>query len=296
MFRSIVHTGSRHPSRTSRLASWALASTLVAAGLPTLAFGKTISTTGTLSPVSTVTVGSQISGVVQEVACDFNTAVKKGQPCAKIDPRPFQRALDQARANLANAKATLEQHEASLAYVKASYERNSTLVQRGVVSKDAFESVQSNFGQARAQIEVDKAVIAQRQAELEIAELNLGYTDIVSPIDGVVLSRRVTVGETLATSFQTPTLFIIATDLRRLNLIANVSESDIGGLKPGDQASFTVKAFPNRSFNAQVSQIRQAPESNRLDVSYAVVLDVDNAEQLLKPGMSAAVRLVTADR
>lgn len=296
MFASIIHSGLRHPGRSSRLATWTLASILALAGAPTIAVAKTISTTGTLGPVATVTVGSQISGVVQEVSCDFNTAVKKGQLCAKIDPRPFQRAVDQARANLANAKATLEQHEASLAYVKASYERSSTLVQRGVVSKDAFESVQSNFGQARAQIEVDKAVIAQRQAELGIAELNLGYTDIVAPIDGVVLSRRVAVGETLATSFQTPTLFVIATDLRRLQLIANVSESDIGGLKPGDQASFMVKAFPNRSFNAQVSQIRQAPEGNRLDVNYAVVLDVDNAEQLLKPGMSAAVRLVSADR
>ena len=274
----------------------AFGTALVSTGALHAASARTIVSTGTLNPVTTVTVGSQVSGVVQDVLCDFNSVVKKGQVCARIDQRPFQRAVDQARANLANAKALLEQHQASLAYLKASLDRNTTLAQRGVVSKDAFESVQSNYGQAMAQIDVDKAVIAQRQAELGIAELNLGYTNIESPIDGVVLSRVVSPGATLAASFQAPTLFVIASDLTKLQLIANVTEADIGTIKPGDQATFTVKAFGDRGFKCSVAQVRNAPEAGRSDVSYAVVLEVDNADRILKPGMTASIRLVTADK
>lgn len=271
------------------------ASLLAHAGLPSPTLAKTISSTGTLNPVETVTVGSFVSGIVQEVPCDFNSVVKKGQLCARIDPRPFQKAVEQARANLANANAQLVQHEAGLAYAKASFERSSTLVQRGVVSKDAFENVQSVHGQARAQVDIDKASIAQRQAELDIAELNLGYTDILSPIDGIVLSRKVSVGETIASNFQVPSLFVIASDLKRIQLISTVGEGDIGALRQGDTATFTVKAFPGRSFKAQVAQIRSSPDTQRLDVGYAVVLDVDNADLQLKPGMTAAIRFTTAD-
>lgn len=260
------------------------------------AWARVISSSGTLGPTATVTVGSQVSGVVQEVLCDFNAAVKKGQVCARIDPRPFQRAVEQARANLANAKAQLDRNEAALTYSKASFERNSTLVQRGVVSKDVFENVQAGFGQAKAQVEIDKANIAQRQAELSLAELNLAYTSIASPIDGVVMNRRVEVGDTLNANFAAPTLFAIASELTRLQLVAQVSEGEIGGLKAGDAATFTVKAFGNRSFQGQVAQVRNLPESTRQDVSYAVVIDVDNKDQMLKPGMTAAVRITTADR
>jgi HlyD family secretion protein len=168
-------------------------------------------------------------------------------------------------------------------------------VQKGVVSKDAFESIQSSYGQARAQIDVDKASIAQRQAELDAALLNLGYTDIVSPIDGVVLARKVMVGETIASNFQVPNLFVIASDLAQLQLIATVGEADIGALKPGDTATFVVKAFPTRTFKAKVAQIRASPDTQRIDVGYGVVLDVDNADMLLKPGMTATVRFTTTD-
>ena len=256
---------------------------------------RTISSTGTLNPVATVTVGSFVSGIVDAVSCDFNAIVKKGQVCARIDPRPFQKSVDLARASLANVKAQLEQHQASLTYVKASFERQSTLVQRGVVSKDAFESVQSSYGQVRAQIDVDRAGIAQRQAELDVAELNLGYTDIVSPIDGVVLARKVAVGETIAANFQVPSLFVIASDLRKLQLLSTVGEGDIGALKEGDAATFTVKAYPARTFSAKVLQIRFAPDQLRSEVGYGVVLDVDNADLQLKPGMTAAVRFTTTD-
>ena len=257
---------------------------------------RTISANGTLNPISTVTIGSYVSGIVQDVTCDFNANVKQGQVCARIDPRPFQKAVELARATLANAKAQLQQHEASLAYIKGSFERNSTLAQRGVVSKDALENVTSNFGQARAQVDVDRASIAQRQAELEAAELNLAYTNIQSPIDGVVLARKVSVGETVAANFQVPNLFVIASPLSRLQLLATVGEGDIGALKQGDAATFTVKAFPSRSFNARVAQIRFGPDTREGGaVSYSVVLDVDNADLQLKPGMTAAVRFTTSD-
>lgn len=260
------------------------------------AAARIVTASGTLSPVATVMVGSNVSGVVAEVTCDFNTQVTKGQTCARIDPRPFQKEVEQARANLANATATLEQLEASLTYLKGSFERNSVLVQRGVVSKDQFESISSNYAQARAQIAVQRAVIAQRKAELEGAELNLGYTSIVSPIDGIVLSRRVAVGETVAASFQSPTLFVIASDLARLQLVAQVPESEIGTLRAGDTATFTVRAYQGRTFNGRVLQVRNQPESAGGDVRYGVVLDVENGDHALRPGMTATVRITTADR
>jgi HlyD family secretion protein len=260
------------------------------------AAARTVSVNGTLRLGSSVTLGSQLSGLVKTVSCEVNSSVKKGQVCAKIDPRPFQNTLDQARADFAQAKAQLEQDQASLVYARAAFERNSTLVQRGVVSKDAFENAQSNYHQAQAKVDVDKATIAQRQAAIQMATLNLEYTDVVSPIDGMVIARKVEVGETIAANFQAPALFVIASDPRKLKLVANIPEADIGGIKEGDAATFKVKAFPSRTFNARVSLVRLAPEGQAGDVTYGVTLDVDNPDLLLKPGMTAAIRITTADK
>jgi HlyD family secretion protein len=262
---------------------------LVPLHAPQAAQGGALTTSGTLDTITTATVGVAISGVIQDVTCDFNTIVKKGQVCARIDPRPFQKAVDLARANLAQSKALLDQHQATLTYVKANFERSTVLVAKGIVSKDSFENVQSNFGQARAQIEVDKATIGQRQAELELAELNLGYTSFVSPIDGIVLSRMVKAGEVIAPS-QPPILFVIGSDPAKLQLRTSVGEGDVGGLKTGDTATFSVPAFPGRTFPALISQIRLGPDTQRGTVVYGVVLDVDNAQLQLKPGMTADVR------
>jgi HlyD family secretion protein len=253
----------------------------------------TLTLTGTINPTQIVTVGSYVSGVVQEVSCDFNTQVKKGQLCAKIDPRPFQTVVAQSQANLATAKAQLEKDLATLSYAKANYERNATLVQRGWTSKDAFDNIQSTYEEAKAQAELDKASIAQRQAELDTAQVNLGYTDIISPVDRTVLARKVALGETVAASFQTPTLFLIAADLTKMELVANVSETDIGGVKEGEPVKFAVKAFPGRSFDGRVTQIRLTPESVQNEVTYEVVVGVDNSERLLKPGMTATVHIGT---
>ena len=192
---------------------------------------RTVTATGTVNPVLTIIVGSYVSGVIQEIRCDYNTEVKKGQVCAKIDPRPYQTVVDQNKANLDQAKAQLVKDQANFDYVKLNYDRNARLAQTNAISKDTLDIARNALDQARAQIGVDQAIIEQRQAQLAAAQVNLGYTNIVSPVDGTVVSRNVTVGQTVAASFQTPTLFLIATDLTKMQVDTNVSESDIGGIK-----------------------------------------------------------------
>lgn len=253
---------------------------------------RSIVATGTVNPVVTVEVGSYVSGRIQSIACDFNTVVKANQVCAKIDPRPYQMEVDAAKANLATARAQLKKDQASLAYVQANYQRDLGLLKRGVVSQDVVDADRSNYQQGLAQIQVDQAVIGQRQAALDAAQVNLDYTNIVSPADGVVVSRNVNVGQTVAASFQTPTLFLIAQDLTKMQVDTNVSETDIGAAKVGQKATFTVEAYPNRRFEGEVGQIRQAPITVQNVVTYNVVINVGNPQQLLLPGMTANVRII----
>ena len=256
---------------------------------------RAVTATGTVNPVLTIIVGSYVSGVIKDVFCDYNTQVKQGQVCAKIDPRPYQTIVDQNKANLAQARAQLEKDKATLAYAELNYQRNARLAQTNAISKDAFDNAKSVLDQARAQIGVDEAAIQQREAQLEAAEVNLGYTDIASPVDGTVVARNITIGQTVAASFQTPTLFLIATDLTKMQVDTNVSESDIGGIKVGDRANFTVDAFPRRTFQGTVSQVRQSPQTVQNVVTYDVVVSVDNDDLALKPGMTAANRIITAE-
>jgi HlyD family secretion protein len=257
---------------------------------------RAVTATGTVNPVLTIIVGSYVSGVIQEIHCDYNTEVKKDQVCAKIDPRPYQTVVDQNKANLAQAQAQLAKDQANLDYAQLNYDRNARLAKTNAISKDTLDNSKNALDQAQAQIGVDQATIAQRQAQLEAAEVNLGYTNIVSPVDGTVVSRNVTVGQTVAASFQTPTLFLIATDLTKMQVDTNVSESDIGGIKDGDKVFFTVDAFPKRTFQGAVSQVRQSPQNIQNVVTYDVVVSVDNTDLSLKPGMTAASRIVTAER
>ena len=257
---------------------------------------RAVTATGTVNPVLTIIVGTYVSGVVQDVTCDYNTEVKKGQICAKIDPRPYQSVVNQNKANLDVAKAQLEKDTATLTYARQIYDRNVRLAATNAISKDALDNAKSGLDQARAQVGVDRATIEQRQAQLDAAQINLGYTDIVSPVDGTVVSRNVTIGQTVAASFQTPTLFLIATDLTKMQADTNVSESDIGGIKEGDKALFTVDAFPNRTFQGTVTQVRQSPQNVQNVVTYDVVVSIDNPDLALKPGMTAANRIVTAER
>jgi HlyD family secretion protein len=260
------------------------------------AITRTVTATGTVNPVLTIIVGSYVSGVIQQLFCDYNTTVKAGQVCAKIDPRPYQMVVNQDTAFLNVAKAQLEKDKANLVYAKLNDGRNRWLVAHDSTSQDAADIAKNAYDQALAQIGLDQATIAQRQAELEAAQVNLGYTDIASPVDGTVVSRNVTQGQTVAASFQTPTLFLIATDLTKMQVDTNVSESDIGGIKEGDKASFTVDAAPRRVFSGTVTQLRQSPQTVQNVVTFDAVVSVDNHDLILKPGMTASTRIIADQR
>ena len=257
---------------------------------------RTVTSTGTVNPELTIIVGAAVSGIIQELNCDYNTQVKKGQICARIDPRPYQTVVDENKANLAVAVAQLEKDQANLTYAKLALGRAATLLPTHAVSQDAYDSAKSTYDQALAQITFDQATIQQRQASLDAAQVNLDYADIVSPVDGTVVSRNVTMGQTVASSFQTPTLFLIATDLAKMQVDANVSESDVGGIKPGNKASFTVDAYAKRTFEGTVSQVRQSPQTVQNVVTYDIVISVNNSDLTLMPGMTAASRIVVDQR
>jgi HlyD family secretion protein len=257
---------------------------------------RTVTATGTVNPELTIIVGTAVSGIIQELNCDYNTQVKKGQVCARIDPRPYQSVVDENRANLSVANAQLEKDKASLTYTQISLGRAATLVQTHAVSEDAYDSARSTHEQALAQIKFDEATIQQRQASLDAAQVNLDYTKIVSPVDGTVVSRSVTIGQTVAASFQTPTMFLIATDLTRMQVDANVSESDIGGIRIENKATFTVDAYPKRTFEATVAQVRQSPQTVQNVVTYDIVISVNNSDLTLMPGMTAASRIIVDQR
>jgi HlyD family secretion protein len=257
---------------------------------------RSIATTGSVNPVVTVQVGTYVSGPIQSISCDFNTEVKAGQLCAKIDPRPFQQVADQAKADLASAEAQLRKDQASLVYAKINYERDHGLRETGVVSQDTVDIDKSAYDQAVSQVHLDEAAIQERRAALDAAQLNLNYTNIVSPVNGTVVSRNVDVGQTVAASFQTPTLFLIAQDLAKMQVDTNVSESDVGLAAVGQKATFSVEAYPHQTFEGKVVQVRRAPITVQNVVTYDVVIGVDNPEHKLFPGMTANARIIVAER
>jgi len=257
---------------------------------------RSVIATGTVNPVTVVQVGTYVSGPIQAIYADFNAPVKAGQLIAKIDPRPYQVKVDESAAALNNAKAQLSKDRADLAYKKITYERNQALFKAEAISQDTRDSAETAYKEAVAQVALDQASIEQQTANLHDAQVNLNYTNIVSPVDGTVVSRNVDVGQTVAASFQTPTLFLIARDLTRMQVDANVSESDIGNVRDGAAADFTVDAFPGREFEGMVGQVRQAPITVQNVVTYDVVVTVANPELLLKPGMTANVTIITAKR
>jgi HlyD family secretion protein len=260
------------------------------------AITRTVTATGTVNPELTVIVGSYVSGVIQQLFCDYNTQVKVGQVCAKIDPRPYETVVEESKANLAVAKAQLEKDKASLEYAKVTLDRQARLVEKNAATRDALDNAKSLYDQAVAQIGVDEASVQQRQAALDAAQVNLDYTNITSPVEGTVVSRNVTQGQTVAASFQTPTLFLIATDLTKMQVDTNVSESDIGGIKEGDKATFTVDAFPKRVFAGKISQVRQSPQTVQNVITFDAVISVNNQDLALKPGMTASTRIVIDQR
>jgi HlyD family secretion protein len=257
---------------------------------------RSVIATGTVNPVVTVQVGSYVSGPIQAIYADFNAPVKANQLIAKIDPRPFQVKVAQSQATLANARAQLGKDRADLGYKQVTYVRDRKLVEADALSRDALDSAYSTYMQVKSQLALDQANIQQQQANLDEAQVNLAYTNIVSPVDGTVVSRNVDVGQTVAASFQTPTLFLIAKDLTRMQVDTNVSESDIGNVHMGEVADFRVDAYPDREFEGAVGQVRQAPITVQNVVTYDVVVNVANPELLLKPGMTANVTIISAKR
>ena len=257
---------------------------------------RAVTASGTVNPQTTVQVGTYVSGVLQTLICDFNTQVKAGQLCAKIDPRPYQSIVDQESAALGTAQAQLAKDRANLAFAKLIYDRDVDLLNRKIVSQETVDTASNAVDQARSQVALDESTIAQRSASLSAAKVNLDYTNIISPVNGTVVSRNVTQGQTVAASFQTPTLFLIATDLTQMQVDTNVSESDIGNVAIGNKVLFTVEAYPDRTFTGTVTQVRQAPQSVQNVITYDAVVGVPNPELLLKPGMTAAVRVVTEER
>ncbi|TXH68396.1 MAG: efflux RND transporter periplasmic adaptor subunit [Lysobacteraceae bacterium] len=255
-----------------------------------------ISATGTLSALSTVDVGSEVSGKVAEVLVDFNDRVGKGQVIARIDPSTFEAQIAQGDAAIANARANLQTARASLRNAELDYSRKAALVQQKLIARGDLDQSLSTRDQARAQVASAEAQIRQQQASAENAHLNLGRTVIRSPVDGVVLTRAVEPGQTVAASLQAPVLFKIAEDLAKMEIVLAVDQSDIGQVKQGQPVSFTVDAFPDRRFRGEVRQIRLSATNTNNVITYPVVISVDNSDQVLLPGMTANAEIEVSRR
>jgi HlyD family secretion protein len=243
---------------------------------------RTATATGTVNPVLTVIVGTYVSGVIQNIYCDYNTEVRAGQVCARIDPRPYQATFDQYSAQLLRDQAILDRDRSNLARYRQLAAQNS-------IARQQAEDQAYLVGQDEGTVKLDQAMV-------ESAKLNLAYTDIVSPVDGTVVSRNVTGGQTVAASFQTPTLFLIATDLKQMEVDTNTSEGDIGSIKVGNKATFTVDAYGQRTFTGTVTQVRQSPQTVQNVVTYDVVIAVDNSDLALLPGMTASTQIIVEQK
>jgi len=242
----------------------------------------TVTATGTLNPVVNVTVGSQVSGRISRLNVDYNSVVKSNQVIAEIDPATYQAAVEQANADLANARANLELQQ-------VEYARSSELFTNKLISGSDFDTALATLHEAEAMVKI-------KQASLSNAMVNLNYCKIVSPVDGVVIQRAVELGQTVASSFNTPTIFQIANDLTKMQIDANVAEADVGGVLEGQSVDFTVDAYPTRTFHGEVTQVRNSPITVNNVVTYDTVISVTNADYKLKPGMTANVSIIVSQR
>ena len=243
---------------------------------------NSITATGTIEPVTSVTVGTQVSGIVSKLYVDYNSVVKKGQVIAELDKTNLMSQLNSAKTQLATAQSQLN-------YQTTNYNRYKTLYQKGLVAADDFDNAKLSYTQAKEQV-------ASAKEEVQRAQTNLGYATITSPIDGVVLSKSVEEGQTVAASYATPELFTIAQDLTNMQVVADVDEADIGDVKEGERVTFTVDAYPDDTFEGTVKQVRQEATTNNNVVTYEVVISTPNADLKLKPGLTANVTIYTAER
>jgi len=255
---------------------------------------QVVSSTGTLQAVVTVVVGSQVSGTIDKLFADFNTKVQAGQVVAQLNQDKFKAAVDQARANVLAAQSNLAKAEVSVADARRTLERNRELRRRELMAQSELDAAQTAYDAAVAQVEVNKAQTAQAQAALNQSLVDLNNTVIRSPVDGIVISRNVDVGQTVAASLTAPTLFTIANDLSKMEVHTNVDEADVGNVTEKQEVNFTVDAFPTRRFRGRVYQVRHAPTIVQNVVTYDAVVRIDNKELLLKPGMTANVQFLVS--
>lgn len=255
-----------------------------------------VGATGTLEAVTTVNVGSQVSGIIDELNVDFNSIVREGEVIMRLDPSVFETQVAQGRANLIRAQADTERLRVSADDAVTQLERAEDLAEEQLISVIELEAAQVAVRSTEAQLKSSEAAIIQAEASLNQNELNLEHTVIRAPIDGIVISRLVDVGQTVAASLQAPELFVIAADLSKMRVIANIDESDVGRIRPQQRVTFSVDAFPDEDFEGLVSQIRLDPVITQNVVTYATVIDAPNPDLLLKPGMTATIDLETARR
>jgi len=255
---------------------------------------QTVNATGDVSALVTVSVGSQVSGIVDKLFVDFNTKVHKGQVLATLDTRLFAAALEKADAGLAAANANVEKAQAVLADSERTASRDAALEKERLISQAELDSAVSTRDANAAALSSAKAAALQAKADRDQARVNLEFTSIKSPIDGVVVSRSIDVGQTVAAAFQAPTLFVIANDLTKMQILANIDEADVGKVKEGEEARFTVDAFPGETFTGTVRQVREAATTTNNVVTYAAVIDAANPDRKLRQGMTASVTIVNA--
>jgi HlyD family secretion protein len=255
---------------------------------------STVSATGNVAAVVTVQVGTQVSGTIQKLFVDFNSPVKKGQVIAQIDPALFNAQVEQTRGNYLNAQANLLKVTADLADAKRNLERNRQLVKDGIIAQSDFDAAESRYEQAVAAVKGAEGGVIQTRGAFSQAQTNLTYSTIRSPVAGIVVSRNVDVGQTVAASFQTPTLFTIAQDLTKMEVDTSVDEADISRVRVGQPVTFTVDAYPENRFAGEVIQIRNSPIITQNVVTYIVVVGVDNKDMKLKPGMTANITIETS--
>jgi len=254
-----------------------------------------VDTTGTLNPVTIVDIGSQVSGKIENIYVDFNSLVKAGQILAELEQLTFQTKVQQNEANYLSSVAAVEKSKVSLENSKKKLDRAKTLFEKELLSYEEFESAEVQYFSAKADLQSAEARLEQAKAQLDTSKVDLSYTVIKSPIDGVVINRNINVGQTVAASFQAPVLFQVANDLTKMQVECSVDEADIGRVKEGQTARFTVDAFPNDNFTGFVKQVRYSPEVIQNVVTYTTIVDVENPDMKLLPGMTATVSIVVGE-
>ena len=255
---------------------------------------EVVNATGDVSVIVTVNVGSQVSGIIDKLYVDFNSKVKKDQLLATLDPRLFQAQLEKAEASLASAKANVEKAQAAYADSVRIANRQQELRQQGLISQADLDTALATRDQNAAGLSASKATVLQAKADRDMAATNLAFTRIRSPIDGIVVSRSVDVGQTVAAAFQAPTLFLIANDLTKMQILANIDEADVGKVREGLEAKFTVDAYPGETFTGMIRDVRQAPNTIQNVVTYPAVIDAPNPDRKLRQGMTASVNITAA--